>query len=296
MLGYAFVFLALFAGIIKGYCGKQTSNYTKNLGDALFANCIRMILCIIIGLAISILTLEPQALLPSKEMLFIGMISGISTSIFVVSWLLCVKRSAYMLLEVFVMLGVLIPLIGSNFFFEEEIKLTQWLGMLLLLAAVMMMCSYNNSVKSKITPSSLILLVVSGASCGIADFSQKCFMKLMPDASPMVFNLYTYIFAALTLIVAYLFSVSKGVQTEKATIKKIVVPIAIMAICLFMNSYFKTLAAKHLDAILLYPLNQGCALILSSLMAVFLFKEKLSIKAICGIVIAFIGLIVINLL
>ena len=229
-------------------------------------------------------------------MLFIGMISGISTSIFVVSWLLCVKRSAYMLLEVFVMLGVLIPLIGSNFFFEEEIKLTQWLGMLLLLAAVMMMCSYNNSVKSKITPSSLILLVVSGASCGIADFSQKCFMKLMPDASPMVFNLYTYIFAALTLIVAYLFSVSKGVQTEKATIKKIVVPIAIMAICLFMNSYFKTLAAKHLDAILLYPLNQGCALILSSLMAVFLFKEKLSIKAICGIVIAFIGLIVINLL
>lgn len=175
MLGYTFVFLALFAGIVKGYCGKQTSNFTKNLGDALFANCIRMILCIIIGLVISILTLEPQTLVPSKEMLLIGMVSGISTSVFVVSWLLSVKNSAYMLLEVFVMLGVLIPLIGSNILFGESIKPTQWLGMLLLLAAVVLMCSYNNSVKKKITPSSLILLIVSGSSCGIADFSQKCF-------------------------------------------------------------------------------------------------------------------------
>lgn len=255
-----------------------------------------MILCIIIGLVISILTLEPQTLVPSKEMLLIGMVSGISTSVFVVSWLLSVKNSAYMLLEVFVMLGVLIPLIGSNILFGESIKPTQWLGMLLLLAAVVLMCSYNNSVKKKITPSSLILLIVSGSSCGIADFSQKCFMKQVQDASPMIFNLYTYVFAALTLIIACLFAASKGFKTEKATIKSIVFPITVMAVCLFMNSYFKTLAAKHLDAILLYPLNQGCALILSSLMAAFLFKEKLSFKGICGIVIAFIGLIIINLL
>ena len=72
--------------------------------------------------------------------------------------------------------------------------------------------------------------------------------------------------------------------------------ILLMALFLFANSYFKTLAAKHLSAVLLYPLNQGFALILSALMASVFFKEKLTAKAVIGIVTAFIGLLIINLL
>lgn len=70
---------------------------------------------------------------------------------------------------------------------------------------------------------------------------------------------------------------------------------AVMAACLFANSFFKTLAAEHLDAILLYPLNQGAALILSTLMSSVCFRERITVKCICGIVIAFVGLLVINL-
>lgn len=69
-----------------------------------------------------------------------------------------------------------------------------------------------------------------------------------------------------------------------------------MSVCLFLNSYFKTLASGHLGAVLLYPLNQGCALILSAVMAAVLFKEKLTAKAVIGILTAFVGLLIINLL
>ena len=69
-----------------------------------------------------------------------------------------------------------------------------------------------------------------------------------------------------------------------------------MAFCLFANSYFKTLASGYLSAVLLYPLNQGCSLILSAIMAAVLFKEKITIKAVIGILTAFIGLLIINLL
>ncbi len=70
----------------------------------------------------------------------------------------------------------------------------------------------------------------------------------------------------------------------------------VMAICLFLNSYFKTLAAEYLDTVLLYPLNQGLALVLSTVMATALFREKLTTKAIFGILTAFAGLIIINLI
>ena len=201
-----------------------------------------------------------------------------------------------MMLDIFLMLGVLIPLIASNIFFHESIKPTQWVGIAVLFAAVVMMCSYNNSIKAKLTPTGLILLIVCGTANGIADFSQKLFTKCIPDGSAAVFNFYTYVFAAIFLIVFFAVIPKGDHVTNRSNIKKIFGFILIMAICLFANSYFKTLASKYLSAVLLYPLNQGCSLILSAIMVSVLFKEKLTIKAVTGIVTAFIGLLIINLL
>lgn len=295
-MGYLFLSLALFAGVCKGYCGKKTSGYTNSFSDAILANTIRMILCTAIGLVIILTSEGFSALKPSTELVLISALSGTSTAIFVVSWLISVKKSAYMMLDIFLMFGVLIPLVASNVFFNEVIKPTQWLGMGLLLLAVVIMCSYNNSIKAKITPSSFALLIICGIANGIADFSQKVFTKCMPDGSAAVFNFYTYLFAAFVLVAFYIVSCKTKHANGNADIKKIFRYILIMAICLFANSYFKTLAAGHLSAVLLYPLNQGCALILSAIMASVLFKEKITTKAVIGILTAFIGLLIINLL
>lgn len=55
-------------------------------------------------------------------------------------------------------------------------------------------------------------------------------------------------------------------------------------------------AAGHLNAVLLYPLNQGCALILSTVMSVVLFKERFTARSGIGILTAFAGLLIIDLL
>ena len=295
-MGYLFLFIALFAGASKGYCGKKISGYTNGFYSSFLANLFRFLFCIVIGFILILFTDGPGVLVQTKEMLLISALSGVATAIFVVTWLISVKKSAYMMLDIFLMLGVLIPLIASSIFFDEPIKLTQWGGIALLLIAVYIMCSYNNSIKTKITLPSFILLLVCGISNGIADFSQKLFTKSIQNGSAAAFNFYTYVFAAVTLT-ALLALLPKPTDTnEKANIKKMFGYIPVMALCLFVNSYFKTLAARHLSAVMLYPLNQGCALILSAVMAAVLFKEKLTIKAVIGIITAFISLLIINLL
>lgn len=295
-MGYLFLLIALLAGATKGYCGKKTSGHTDNFGDAVLANEIRMVLCMIIGFLIVLASGELSTLIPSAKMLGISALSGIFTAIFVVTWLISVKKSAYMMVDIFLMLGVLIPLLASNIFFGETIKLTQWLGIALLFVAVILMCSYNNSIKAKLSPSALFLLLLCGVSSGIADFSQKLFTKCISDSSAAAFNFYTYLFAGLILMVFFTVTYKKDEPVDKPKIKKIFGFILIMAICLFANSFFKTLASGYLSAVLLYPLNQGCALILSAVMASAFFKEKLTGKAILGMLIAFSGLLVINLL
>ena len=204
-MGYLFCLLALFAGVTKGYCGKKTSGYLNGFRDSMMANIIRMGLCILIGFLIVLFGGDLKALLPSGKLLLISAISGVFTSIFVVTWLCSVKKSAYMLVDVFLMLGVLVPILLGSICFSEQISGNQWLGIGILFCAVILLCSYNNSIKAKLTLPMLLLLVLSGLTNGITDFSQKLFTNLLPETPASVFNFYTYVFAFITLSICLLF-------------------------------------------------------------------------------------------
>ena len=300
-MGYLFLTIALLLGVTKGYCGKKTSSYVEKTQDAFLINIIRMALCTVTGIIVVLCSGHASYLIPDTRFLLICLLSGISTAFFVAFWLLAIRKSAYMLMDVFLLAGTLIPMLLSNAFFGESIKLHQWGGFLLLFVAVIIMCSYSSSIKEKFSLSAVILLVLTGIMCGITSFSQKLFVNLCSEMPASVFNLYTYIFAAVTLVIFYLIFSKTGEQ-ENSGIRfysipiKMFIYILIMAVCLFGNSFFNTKAAYFLDSAKMYPFEQGASLVLSSLMSAIFFKEKLTIKAIIGIVTTFIALLIINVL
>ena len=292
--------IALFAGTAKGYCGKKTGNLTADVKDAVAVNVLRMLFCIPIGLAVVFLQGQVGRLTLGLDALLIIVTSGICTAVFVITWLLAVRKNAYMMLEISLMLGVLVPICASYCFFDETISLNEIVGIVFLMVATRIMVSYNNSQKQRLTPVTVLLLILCGLSYGLTDFAQKAFVKTVDQAPVSVFNFYTYAISfALLLILLFCFG-EKTLKAAAASVKKVCTTavgyVFIMAICLFAYSYFKTLAAKYLDAAQLYPLSQGASLILSSLMATVCFKERLTVKCAVGILLAFIGLIFINML
>lgn len=301
-MGYLFLSLALVAGITKGYCGKKTSFAIASASDSMLMNVLRMGICIIIGFLLVLAQNGTAALKADGFMLAVTALSGVASAAFVVSWLLSVRTGAYMMVEVFLLLGVIVPITLCKVFFNEAVGIWQITGIAILLVAVFIMCTYNSSVKGKLKIGALLLLILCGLSNGIADFSQKLFVKMRSEGSPAAFNFYTYVFAAASLVIAYL--VFRAVDNRNETkprkpiaiVKPIWIYVLIMAICLFANSFFKTLAAQRLDAILLYPLNQGGSVVLSMLMASLIFKEKINAKCIVGICLSFVALFMINLL
>ena len=162
------------------------------------------------------------------------------------------------------------------------------------------MCSYNNAIKSRMTLSGFGLLVLCGLANGVTDLSQKWFVKSATGVPATVFNLYTYVFAALTLFLIwfFLFLRARGKndgERERAFPKRVILFVLVMSLMLILSSYFKTLAAGYLDSARLYPLSQGAALVLSTLMAAVFFGEKPNLKCIAGIAMAFAGLLIMNL-
>ena len=298
-MGYIFLTASLFAGAIKGYCGERISGKTSNVQSALSVNFLRMLFCIAIGFLFVLFDGGAQGLRVNGEMLGIAVCGAVSTSAFLVSWLLAVRSSAYMSVEAFVAMGLLVPILMSLACYGESVRISQALGLGLLICSVIAMSLYNNQVKRKLTWKTLLLLAVVGLSSGFADFSQKLFVKNAQGETASVFNFYLYVFSAVILGAVYgICRVRERKTTTERTPflqdKRTLCRVAVMATCLFCNSYFKTLAADRLSAVQLYPLSQGAALILSFLMSTFLFKQKPKLLSVIGITVLFIGLLFIN--
>ncbi len=305
-VGYIFLAIALFCGVTKGYCCKKSGGRVIYSSDALLINVLRMTLCIFIGFILAVAQGKFSELLPPVTVIGIAAVSGVSTAAFVVSWLLSVRSGAYMTVDVFLMLGMIIPMALCDIFYGDRITPWQWVGIALLTVAGYIMCTYNSRLKGKMTPKTILLLILCAASNGITDFSQKMFVHSGAQTDIAIFNLYTYLFAALVL--ALCFPVFRSVDKKEAKkdgapeipkltaiIKPIWGYVAIMAVCLFLNSYFKTAAAQYLRATQLYPINQGGSLMLSMLMAHFLFKERINLRAVIGIILCLAALLIINL-
>ncbi len=289
-MGYLFAVVSVILGNAKGYCGKKSSGYLKNDSDAVLINVFRMVICTLIGLCI-ILFSHSSLDANSKELL-IFIMSGVSSALFVVFWLLCVKEDAYLMLDIFLLLGTVIPITVSAVMFGESIKFTQIIGIAVLLVSVFLMCGYNNNLKGKMKKSGIIILLLCGVFNGCSDLSQKLYVKTTENMSAVKFNFYTYLFAFAVLLIAYI--IKKKAPSAEPMKKTVFIYVLIMAVCLFGCSYFKTIAAKTLNSAILYPLSQGLSLINSSLMAAFLFKEKPNKQSIIGVITAFIGLMILN--
>lgn len=300
-MGYLFLSLALISGAAKGFCGKKVSGATKTLSGAALINFLRMAFCIVIGACLMLAGgVVPFAKIDGV-MILISALSGISTAIFVISWLISVRSGAYVMLDVFLMLGVGVTVSCCRLFLNEEIRINQIIGFIILVIAAYVMCSYDISLNGKMSAGKVALLILCGVANGLTDFSQKLFVYKVEGGNTAEFNFYTYIFASIALLAVFAFvqmreKHRKKEQSESVPLSKIIPFVAVMAVCLFLNSYFKTLAAASLDSAILYPLNQCAALILSLLMAAIFFKEKITVRCVVGICMAFAALLIINLL
>ncbi|MBO5127375.1 MAG: hypothetical protein J6D10_07375 [Clostridia bacterium] len=300
-MGYLFILLALTCGITKGFCGKKTSGLIASFPDAMLFNAVRMLICIPIGLLFVLAyTGSAASLAVDSPTLLISAVSGISTSVFVVTWLAAVRTGAYMMVDIFPTLGVIVPVIACRIFFDEAVRWNQIAGILLLTAAAYIMCTYNRTIgKSELTPGSLLLLTVCGFSNGVTSFSQKWF-QYQSTADVSVYNFYTYVISAAVLLFCWLAVHKKSAPADPAArrtiVRKLAVYVVIMSLCLFLHSLFSTMAAGYLTSSQLYPLMQGGALVLSMLMCAIFFGERITLRCLVGIGTAFAALLCINLL
>ena len=292
-MGYISILIALLAGTTKGYMGKRLSNTVTTHRQSVFVNMVRMVICIFISAAVFLIEVWGNGFYMDGAAWGFGALAGVTVSLFMVTWLLAVRRGAFMLISVSQMFGVVVTLICSFIVFRDPITLWQLLAVVILTVAVLIMVSYSVGLKGKISVGSVILLIACGVSSGLYDFSLKLFTHYS-EASISMLNLISYFVAALALMIVFLLP-SEGDRFDAGKmLRSTLITIVIMSVCLFINSYFKALANNYLLPAQVYPIYQAGGLIFSAVMAAVFFKEKITVRCVIGIALAFVAILLLK--
>lgn len=300
-MGYFYLLLALTGGLVKGFSGKGLSRGVANMRDSLFVNLIRMILCALVGAVLLFIDSGLGGFVIGAKELLIFTASAIAMSTFCVCWMLAYRSEAYMFLSIFTMLGSIVTCFNGLIFYNEAISLGQAGGIVLLLVAVFVMSKYNSEVKGRkrFTGEELAVLIIGCLGASLSDFLQKVYVKEIGKSSAC-FNFYTYLIGAVAVLALFaVFSFGKSVApvSRQLISRDNIFGYLGISLFLYMNSIFKTMAvAEGLTVAEIFPVLNGANLICSAILANLLFKERISKKSVLGMSLAFVGVVLINLL
>lgn len=292
-MGYLSLLISLLAGSTKGFFGKKVSSYVSTQKQSAFVNAVRMVLCVLISLAVLAVQSSGEKLSMDRAAWIYGALAGVMLSVFMVTWVLAVRRGAFMLISVTQMFGVVVTLLCAAVVFKTPFLPRQIVGVGLLIAAVLLMGSYSASLKGKLDLTTVVLLVLCGLSSGFYDFSLKLFREFS-EAKIASLNLISYAISAVVLTAAFLVPTKEPPLEAKSLLRKTILPLLVMSACLFLNSYFKTLANDDLSPAQVYPIYQAGGLILSAVMSAAFFKERITLRCIIGMALAFVSILLLK--
>lgn len=202
---------------------------------------------------------------------------------------LTAQRNGLSVASVASKMSVIIPVIFGLFVFNESISIQKIIGIILALVAV-----YLTSVKKKDTTvltQSIYLPILLFIGSGIIDASINYFA---PDDKIPLFS---------AVIFGFAFLIGFGVLIYKSIVKKShfqlkSIPLGLtLGIVNYASIYFllKSLRVNGFESSTLFTINNVAIVALSTMVGLFVFREKILLKNWIGIIIALISITLVSL-
>ncbi len=195
--------------------------------------------------------------------------------------------------------GLIVPSVLGIFIFDEPMSPVSVMCVAVFLISVVLLASSSKKTYDKIKPATIFLLIGSFLSNGLVMFFQKLFGYLQPNGNVTLFSTLTFVIPALVLSIMLAFVKPTEQATKEGHIlylpKKMYLVMLLLAVAVFIIQQFVTLLTPLLSSVVLFTIVNGGATIISSTIGFTFYKEKISVKAIIGLILGLVSLILIKL-
>ena len=215
----------------------------------------------------------------------LGLVSGVLYLLGFVFLQFNMQHNGMVLASTFMKLGVLIPILMAIVAFREMPGAAQAVGILLSVAAIVILHFEKGAMKQGSKMSWLLALLLT---CGITDSMANVFEQLTAGAGKDLYLLITF---ATAFAVATVFAFKNGGRITKAELCFG----ALLGVPNYFASRFLLLALNGLDAVLVYPMYNVGTLVVITVIGVLLFREALSRKKMAALGLIVLALVLLNL-
>ncbi len=226
----------------------------------------------------------------------LAVLTGISLAVATICQLLAMKRTTVVLTSLFGAAGLLVPTISGIFIFGQSVAWGQWLGILLLFIAAVLLSSSSKDTNGKLTPKAFILLLGLMLANGSTMLFQTLYKNYVPNGSVSLYSFLQFVLPSFILFSAALIWSLKIKEPVPKTDKKLIGFSVFAAMAVFGISQISTIASAIIPVAVLFPISDGGSMVISAIVSATLFKEKLTLKSICGITLGILAIVMIKLL
>lgn len=198
---------------------------------------------------------------------------------------------------VIISLSTLIPTVSGALFWNEKISLVQYIGIAFLIICFILSVNFRNKEKSA-GLKWLLFSVFAFISTGLIGIMQKLHQTSTYKDELDSFLIISFAFSFLiSSVLAFVFRNKRDDENGTSSSSVIgFIPISLMllsGVFAALNNKFNLFLSGVLDAAVFFPIVNGGGLILASVSAVVLFREKLTKLQIFGIITGIISVILI---
>ena len=294
MKDYIFLIIILLLRVPQNFSSKKTSGLVTNSQSYFLYGTYSYTLAGLIAFVMLLFDGMSGFSLPAVGISALGAVS-LAVSLF--CSIEALKSGVMVLAAMAGSAGLLLPCIAGIFMFNEPMKPMQFIGIALLIFSGWLLIGYSKEQTGSFTPRTLLLLIGSMLSNGSVMLAQKMFSKYLPDTNVSIFSFLTFGLIGIGMFIGLVPSLLS--QSGRAKIAAVPKPVflygTISSIILLAINQLATLAGRNVPSAIMFPINDGGATIITAITAAIFFKEKLTVRSVCGLILGIGSLIVINL-
>lgn len=294
MKDYIFLIIILLLRVPQNFSSKKTSGLVTNSQSYFLYGTYSYTLAGLIAFVMLLFDGMSGFSLPAVGISALGAVS-LAVSLF--CSIEALKSGVMVLAAMAGSAGLLLPCIAGIFMFNEPMKPMQFIGIALLIFSGWLLIGYSKEQTGSFTPRTLLLLIGSMLSNGSVMLAQKMFSKYLPDTSVSIFSFLAFGLIGIGMFIGLVPSLLS--QSGRAKIAAVPKPVflygTISSIILLAINQLATLAGRNVPSAIMFPINDGGATIITAITAAIFFKEKLTVRSVCGLILGIGSLIVINL-
>ena len=214
---------------------------------------------------------------------------GVSYGLTVIFSFLSIKEGPLSLTSLLTSFSLIIPTLAGIVLFDEKAGIMLYIGLVLLLVSLALINLKNEDCK--ITLKWLVYVALTFFGNGICSTVQNTYVKLEIGNKNE--------FMVIALAIAFVMLTTLSLTSERVNIKRSLkqgwIYMTVTGVSNGVSNLFVILLSSMMSASLMFPLISAGGIVLTSLIAIFYYKEKLSAMQYAGMVLGIASIVFMNL-